>query len=173
MANGREKYEKIVSPALRSHGLSRTLSALSVATVVLTVGFFGISLILLLINREFITVLKLASVTGVPFVLVSILRKIMNFPRPYEVYPDLFKSLPKSKSGESFPSRHVFSIFVIGSAYIFINAYAGVALLALGVILAVCRVMLGIHFIKDVAVGALLGAVSGGGGMLIANLIVG
>ena len=43
----------------------------------------------------------------------------------------------------------------------------GIAAIILGVYLAVERVLLGIHFVKDTAVGAVIGAISGLIGILI------
>ena len=44
--------------------------------------------------------------------VVSVSRKIINEPRPYEKY-GVPPVLDKDTSGKSFPSRHVFSVFVI------------------------------------------------------------
>ncbi len=98
--------------------------------------------------------------TGIPFVLVSLARRRINAPRPYEVY-DFYKAPPKNKCGESFPSRHVFSAFVIATVAVPLNPYLGMTLMLLGVLLAVCRVLLGYHFITDVTSGALIGMLSG------------
>ncbi len=98
----------------------------------------------------------LAASLGVPFILVTVLRKLINAPRPYEVY-NFFDDPPKDKRGQSFPSRHVFSGFAISVSAIFtFPALAAVGItLSLG--LCVARVLLGIHFIRDVAAGALVG----------------
>ena len=107
--------------------------------------------------------------TLVPFVIVSLMRKFINAPRPYEVY-DFFAAPPKSKSGLSFPSRHAFSAFVIGTALLYHSLWAGIVVLALGTALAVCRVLLGIHFIRDVICGSAIGVISAVLGNLIFNL---
>lgn len=90
------------------------------------------------------------------FVLLSIYRKAKNAPRPYEVY-DYEPILNKNSKGESFPSRHVFSIFVIASAVFYIYPIFGSILLSMGIILAMCRYLGGVHFLKDVGFGALFG----------------
>ena len=97
---------------------------------------------------------------AVPFVFVSIVRRLIRAPRPYELY-DFYENLPKDKSGSSFPSRHAFSAFVIGTLAMPHSIILGVCVLALGVILSVARVLLGIHFIRDILAGALVGAISG------------
>lgn len=94
----------------------------------------------------------------VMFLLVSIFRNFYEAKRPYEIYE--YESIINKKSlGKSFPSRHVFSIFVIAMSFFNINAYMGALFLIMGMILAVCRVLGGVHFPKDVIVGALLGIV--------------
>ncbi len=105
----------------------------------------------------------------VPFLLVSILRHVINSERPYELYR--FKEnglpVPKKKLGKSFPSRHVLSAFLIGTLLLADIAWAGITVMIFGLILAVSRVLLGIHFARDTVSGALLGVVSGLIGMLV------
>ena len=113
---------------------------------------------------------ELLALTFVPFVCVSLIRKKINAPRPYELYDFAAVGLPSpgKKSGSSFPSRHVFSAFLIGSLFCFFCPAVGAAVLALGALLALCRAVLGVHFVRDVVSGALLGAVLG----VVAGLII-
>ena len=105
-------------------------------------------------------VLQMVVTCGVSFVLLSLVRALLDRPRPYEVY-GLPPLLPKDTRGKSFPSRHVFSICVIGTSLLYLTPWLGVVLLALGAVLAVCRVVSGVHFERDVLVGAALGILSG------------
>ncbi len=109
---------------------------------------------------------QIAAILIVPLVIVSLVRHLINAPRPYELY-SFYELAPKSKKGGSFPSRHAFSVFAIGTALCFVHPVLGAVLLALGVLLCVMRVLLGIHFIRDVVAGALTGALSSVIGMLI------
>ena len=97
---------------------------------------------------------------AVPFILVSLARHFINAPRPYELY-DFFEIPPKAKRGHSFPSRHVFSSFVIATLAIPTSQVLAGALYLIGISLALSRVFLGIHFIRDVVAGALIGIISG------------
>lgn len=90
------------------------------------------------------------------FTAVSLLRKRINADRPYTVF-ELEPVLSKEKSGESFPSRHIFSVFVIACAFGTVRPVLGLILGALGVLLAVVRVVGGVHFPKDVLAGAAIG----------------
>ena len=69
--------------------------------------------------------------------------------------------LNKHKHGESFPSRHVFSVFVIAMAFYYTCVPVGVVLTVFGVLMAAVRVAGGVHFPRDVAAGAAVGIVSG------------
>ena len=72
-------------------------------------------------------VVRLVLTCGVSFVLLSLARRALNRPRPYEVY-----DLPP----------------------------LGAALLVLGALLAVARVVSGVHFVRDVVSGAVIGVLS-------------
>lgn len=110
---------------------------------------------------------KLLLVSGVPFVVVSAVRRIINAPRPYELLCDVYELPPKKRQGCSFPSRHVFSAFSIGTALCFVRPMVGIIVIALGLLCAVSRVLLGKHFLRDVVAGAIIGAVTSVIGMII------
>ena len=97
---------------------------------------------------------------GISFVLVSVFRKYFNAPRPYEVL-NITPLIAKDTKGKSFPSRHVFSVFVIAMAFHYILPWAGILLMGIGVLLAAIRVVGGVHFPKDVIAGAIIGILSG------------
>ena len=105
----------------------------------------------------------LLAVSGAPFLAVSVLRHILNAPRPYEVYElrSFGLDVPRYKRGCSFPSRHTFSAFLIGVLLLPDLPFLGAAALLIGVYLATSRVLLGIHFIRDVVAGAAIGTLAG------------
>ena len=104
--------------------------------------------------------IRFALTCGVPFLLLSAARTRLDLPRPYEVY-GLEPLLPREGKGKSFPSRHVFSIFVIGTSLLFLVPWEGAALLILGVLLSAIRLLAGLHFERDVLAGAAIGVLSG------------
>ena len=112
---------------------------------------------------EFIKILVIPAVT---FVMVTLLRLITNRARPYEVL-DINPLIKKNKSGQSFPSRHAASVFIIAMAFLYVNVYAGVALLILGSLMCVSRVLAGVHFVCDVVLGALISIILGVFGFFI------
>lgn len=99
-------------------------------------------------------------VPAVTFVLVSLVRHLINARRPYEVHG--FQPLiSKDSEGHSFPSRHVFSIFVIGTTIFWYYPAAAVAVWLMGIALAVIRVVSGVHFPRDVIAGMVVGILCG------------
>ena len=97
---------------------------------------------------------------AISFVFVSIFRHYVNAPRPYEV-SDNDPIIAKETKGNSFPSRHVFSAFVIATTLYFISKPLGILLMIAGGLLAILRVIGGVHFPRDVIAGAVIGIVSG------------
>ena len=87
-------------------------------------------------------------------------RDRLNAKRPYEVL-DIQPIITKNTKGHSMPSRHVFSMFVIAMAFLWVLPWAGALLLCFGAALALVRVIGGVHFPRDVIAGALVGIVSG------------
>ena len=70
-------------------------------------------------------------------------------------------AIEKDTAGKSFPSRHVFSVFIIAATIFYVHPSAGILLGLLGVVLAVLRVIGGVHEPRDVIAGALAGILCG------------
>lgn len=94
------------------------------------------------------------------FVILSLLRKKINAPRPYEEW-DIKPLLDRDRPGQSMPSRHVFSATIISMTCLHASLSVGVILLILSAILGLVRVLGGVHFPKDVVVGYICGLVWG------------
>lgn len=108
----------------------------------------------------------LVLVPALSFVAVSIFRNVHNAKRPYELYG--FEPLiPKKTLGKSFPSRHVFSIFVIAVTVGHYYPEACIGLGLAGIMLGVLRVISGVHFPKDVVAGGAAGIFFG----IVANVL--
>ena len=94
------------------------------------------------------------------FVILSLLRKKINAPRPYEVW-EIVPLLDRDSPGQSMPSRHVFSATIISMACLHASLIVGFILLILSVFLGLVRVLGGVHYPKDVLVGYACGLVWG------------
>ena len=86
------------------------------------------------------------------FVILSLLRKKLNAPRPYEVW-GIVPLLDRDSPGQSMPSRHVFSATIISMACLHASLIMGMIYLSLSAFLGLVRVLGGVHYPKDVVVG--------------------
>lgn len=157
----KEQYLKMTNPLRQS---PRATKILHIANRICTGAAYILYPALILyfaIKRDPI----LAKALIVPlnsFIILSAGRLLINAPRPYEVF-DVPPIIPKNTKGKSFPSRHVFCIFLIGMTFLAISPvpWVGIVLMVLGVFLAIVRALSGVHFPKDVIVGAICGVVFG------------
>lgn len=94
------------------------------------------------------------------FLFVTVLRKVINEPRPYERYniPSLFN---KKTHGQSMPSRHTASAFIIAMSFLYINFNLGVTALFIAFLIALSRIFAGAHFIRDVLAGIAISIILG------------
>ena len=113
---------------------------------------------------RWIEILPYVAVPGISFIMVSIFRSRFNAPRPYEMPGAPVPIIKKDSPGKSFPSRHIFSIFIIAVTAFVLWPPVGMAIALAGVLLADCRVLGGVHFPRDVVAGAITGIVLGAAG---------
>lgn len=107
---------------------------------------------------------NLAEVIIVPmnaFIILTVFRYLINRPRPYEKFQTP-SAIHKDKKGNSFPSRHVFSSFMIAFTILIHGPWlwAGILLLGIATLIALIRVISGVHFISDVLAGFFFAAVA-------------
>lgn len=88
------------------------------------------------------------------FLLVTILRKIINRPRPYERMN--IQPLFGHKKGESFPSRHAVSAFIIALICFHIHFYLGIIVLVIAILISLSRILCGVHYASDVVAAILI-----------------
>lgn len=129
---------------------------------IITTGVYLLypALLILLFVQKNDGLLPAVLIPGISFILLSIFRDRLNRPRPYEVF-DMDPIIDKKTKGHSFPSRHIFSIFIIATTIFYFYPLAGVLIGLVGAALAMNRVLGGVHFVKDVVWGALLGVACG------------
>lgn len=99
-------------------------------------------------------------IPGLSFILVSLGRHLLNTPRPYETW-QINPLIQKDTQGQSMPSRHVFSATIISMAVLRLNPILGILFLVLSLVIAICRVIGGVHYPHDVVAGYLIGLICG------------
>lgn len=89
-------------------------------------------------------------------VAITLLRKVLARPRPYEEYP-INQILEKETQHNAMPSRHVFSATIIAMMCFTVSPILACILLVLAALEGYIRVIGGVHYPRDVIVGYLLG----------------
>lgn len=102
--------------------------------------------------------LRCIAVPVVGFIICTVVRRFADLPRPYERL-QISPLIPKDTKGRSFPSRHAFCMFTIACSWFLWQPVAGAVLFVLACLLAVIRVLGGVHFPRDVVAGAILAIV--------------
>lgn len=137
----------------KSSSLQKTIIAVTRYFPIITFILYPCVLIYLYISKSpllFETIWKPLAA----FLVVTIFRKIVNRPRPYETMD--IKPLVSHKHGESFPSRHTVSAVIIALVCFNVNIYLGIFALIVAMIISVCRILAGIHFVSDVLVSVII-----------------
>lgn len=161
MKNYQEWYDKRKASLLRHPQLLRLMRVFNrMMTVLMPVAY------LTLLGTNFISkgmgqaLYTYILVPASGFVLLTLVRKWINQPRPYETW-GIVPLLDKDSSGNSMPSRHVFSATIISMACLHANLPVGLMLLVLSAFLGFVRVLGGVHYPKDVLVGYVCGLLLG------------
>ena len=152
------QYERLSAP-FRTPGRTKAVDLINKALTGVCYAAYPILLLVLALSRDG-RFWRALLVPAVAFVVLSVVRDKLNFPRPYEVL-DIKPLIHKETKGHSMPSRHVFCMFLIAVTFLWAFVPVGVVLLVFGVILAFVRVIAGVHFPRDVIAGALCGIVAG------------
>ena len=103
-------------------------------------------------------------VPGLTFWGGTILRDRLNLPRPYE-QPGFEPLRHKETRGHSFPSRHALSAAVLAAVWLYFYPAAGCVMVGIALLICCLRVLTGVHHVRDVVCGFVLGFVLGTAGM--------
>lgn len=139
---------------LKKEGLFKAIKLMYKLLPILIFIAYPVVIAFLVFNWD----LRFVRVIVVPagtFIAVTIIRIIVNRPRPYE--KEKIKPLfPKDTVGKSFPSRHVASAFAIAFAFLYISPYLGIPCIVVATIISVLRPIAGVHYVSDVIFGFLI-----------------
>ena len=153
MKNYQEWYDHIAGKIENKSFLLSLLKSFNrFMTVVMPIVYLTLLVITYLQQGLGKQVLMYVFVPASGFVILSLLRKKLNAPRPYEVW-EIVPLLDRDSHGQSMPSRHVFSATIISMVCFHISPTIGMACLTLSAFLGLVRVLGGVHYPKDVVVG--------------------
>lgn len=150
---------------MQKHKILKNLAITLGKTITIALYIFYPMLLFYLYYIKSTQFLRILLIPLISFTVLSIVRYFLNMPRPYEKY-DIIPLYNKKTKGKSCPSRHTFSAFVIGFCIMYISVPLGAVIVLLAVILAVTRVVCGIHFIRDVVWGLIAAVLSALMGLL-------
>ena len=155
----KEQYIKITEPLRKNPVRAKQVKNLNHILTGFVFCMYPLYLLKLLTERN-TWLIRALLVPAVSFVCLSVIRRIINAPRPYEKF-DIPPVLEKDTTGKSFPSRHVFSVFVIAMTVFYEHPGAGILLGIIGLLLGIVRVAVGVHEPKDIVAGAIAGIACG------------
>ena len=146
--------------------------AISIADKVLVFGFvaaYAVFLAIVLLQKPF-DWLYTANKVGLPalcFMAVSLLRRLIKRPRPYEkAGAGIDPLIKKAAEGNSMPSRHLASAAVLSLIFFPECIWLGIVALVATELLSLLRFLQGAHYPTDLLVGELLGFAFGAIGFL-------
>lgn len=143
--------------------LTLALRIFSKVSTLLFIGAYGAFLAYAL-SREFapLTLVRILLAPALCLFLVTVLRYVINRPRPYSERGAGISPLHEKKAQDySFPSRHTACAFVIAMTVLPYAVWLGVPLLILAGALAFSRFALGLHYPSDILAGAGMGILCG------------
>lgn len=155
--NYKQFYDRISGPLCPYTNILERLNKVITRTFYL---LFPIFLSLVWLRNGWFVLFTTVLIMGGGFFLFSLGRRLYNRPRPYQTW-DIQPLIKKDSLGKSFPSRHVFSATVIAMLALMINPWLGGTMLFLAAILAILRVLGGVHYPSDVLAGYVIGILVG------------
>lgn len=100
-----------------------------------------------------------ALILGITALINNTLKEFFSMQRPFQAYPELVTNYrPETSTGHSFPSGHTqnFSTMLFAFAFIY-RKWMMVVAIVFTILMMLSRMFLGVHFLEDVMVAALLG----------------
>lgn len=157
-----ENYRSMTESFNESRIRSNTIKALHDVLPMMMYIFYPLQLVCLGINEGWDSniFLRFALIPLGTFLLVSILRAVINAPRPYEVF-GYTPVVRKPVKGKSFPSLHTAIGFIIAMAFLSVQFSLGVIMMMIALGIAIIRIAAGTHFVRDVVSGAAMSLIIG------------
>ncbi len=155
----KEQYLKITEPLRQDSQKAEKVKNVNRILTSLVFFIYPLYLIVLFIEKD-VWLWRALIVPAVSFILLTIVRRMINAPRPYERF-GIPPVIDKDTKGKSFPSRHVFSVFIIAMTIFYAHPGPGIILGGIGILLGITRVRAGVHEPRDVIAGGISGILCG------------
>ena len=156
-----EKQYKIITNFFRKNKFrSKSIKILCKYSPILVVLIYVCTIVSLYLKNDKRLILFLI-IPALDLIFVSVFRKALNKPRPYDVYDYEPLTDYKKGKGQSFPSRHTASAFIIAMACLYLNLTYGLIMIIIALIVGASRILTGVHYPKDVIAGALVSILFG------------
>ncbi len=97
---------------------------------------------------------------GGAYIVVRILKELFKISRPFEGENGI-QSLFLHSGGDSFPSGHATAFAALATVIYFHNKKLGIIFWVIAILISLSRVIAGVHYPIDIAVGLLIGGLFG------------
>lgn len=163
----KENYIKMTQPFRDHPEMARGIHIANKLCTLIMYAAYPLLLLYLFWQKD-VMLLRAFLVPAVSFIVLSVGRYFINRPRPYEVF-GITPVIKKDTKGKSFPSRHVFSATMIAMTFLLASPWMwlGIAFLCISLVLAVVRVVSGVHYISDVIAGIVVAVLAASIGYLL------
>lgn len=142
------------------------------ALIVVVFALFGLRMLLVVRDRDWIRLLQVGATLGLAFVLGLLAAQVYSEQRPFTTHHDIHQLISHA-AGQSFPSDHATAAFAIGFAMlVFVSRAWGLVLLALAVVIGLARVYVGLYYPGDI-LGSLVVVLVAVGIVLLATRVSG
>ncbi|WP_165212855.1 phosphatase PAP2 family protein [Streptococcus tangpeifui] len=155
-----EFYSRLTAPLRERPWMIKILRVSNWILTKLMAVLYPLLLLDLLGREQFYDLGLTIFIPGLAFTGLSYFRMRLNLPRPYETWA-ISPLIDKASKGNSLPSRHVFSAAMISLCLYQISPRISVLCLVFSAILALCRVLGGVHYPRDVILGYFTGVLAG------------
>ncbi len=110
-----------------------------------------------ILEKIWIVITITTSILGA-YIIAYILKIIVHAPRPFVIHTDV-SPLVLETSYSSFPSGHATLFFALATILYFYDRRTGLIFFLFAILIAISRMVVGVHYPLDVLAGALLGMV--------------
>ncbi len=155
-----QRYEKISLWFRHSDKRLKVFKMIYIIQPYIVVMAYAICVIYSYVRKDTNVIARMILVPAVTFLACTFFRKFLNKKRPYEKM-DIHPLIVKNKKGQSFPSRHTVSAVIIAMSVFYINKVWGIIMFAVATFVGVLRILAGVHYVKDVLAGIVMGVLFG------------